>query len=89
MPADALAVLAQIETSCESWLRWCAAAAPADAADATGSKSVIPDGLPPAILGKVRAASAAVADLHRAVTDELVARRPGRAVRHRYRSAGE
>jgi len=56
---------------------------------ATGSKSVIPDGLPPAILGKVRAASAAVADLHRAVTDELVARRPGRAVRHRYRSAGE
>ena len=45
------------------------------------------DDLPPTVRRRVREADAAVAALHRAATDELKARRPGRSVRHQFRKA--
>lgn len=92
VPADALALTAQIEKLCENWRRWFALAAPAKASVSgeTAKDTHAPlDGLPPALAERVKAADAAIATLHRAATDELCARRPGRSVRRRFRPNGK
>jgi hypothetical protein len=92
VPADALALTAQIEKLCENWRRWFSLAAPAKepTSDNTAKDRRAPlDGLPPTLARHVRTADAAIATLHRAATDELSARRPGRSVRRRFRPDGK
>lgn len=47
------------------------------------------DDLPPGGRRLVKDADAAMAKFHEAATEELMARRPGRAVRHQFRMAAE
>jgi hypothetical protein len=88
VPTDALALTAQIEKLCENWRRWFSLAAPTKEAtsdEAAGGRHVPLDGLPPALAEHIRATDAAIATLHRAATDELCARKPGRSVRRQFR----
>jgi hypothetical protein len=54
-----------------------------------GTKSKAPslDDLPARVRRLIREADAAMTKLHEAATDELKARRPGRAVRHQFQKA--
>ena len=79
IPADTLGLLAQVEGQCEAWRRWHAAAV-----DLVAAK----DDFPAAVRDRLADAVGAVGRLHRAATDALKTRRPGRGVRRPFREAG-
>jgi hypothetical protein len=89
LPADDLGVLTQAEQFCESWRRWVGLLTTDPEQPEGKSKTPSVNDLPPRVRRLVRDANAAMAGLHAAATDELKARRPGRAVRHRFRAAAE
>jgi hypothetical protein len=90
VPQDALGLLVRAEHVCESWRRWFSGveAAEAKGAKQAGRARLLIDELPKKVVSRLRSAEAAVAALHRAVADELGARKPGVSVRHRFRSKG-
>jgi hypothetical protein len=88
LPSDALGLLTQVERMCEGWRRWVALVTPDPERPEGKSKAPSLDDLPPRVRRLVRDADAAMAKLHEAATEELKARRPGRAVRHQFRKAG-
>jgi hypothetical protein len=84
LPADDLGVLTQAEQFCESWRRWVGLLTPDPEQQEAKTKAASLDALPARVRRLVREADAAMAKLHGAATDELKARRPGRAVRHQF-----
>jgi hypothetical protein len=87
LPADDLGLLAQAERFCESWRRWVGLVTPDPERKGTKTKALSLDDLPARVRKLVGEADAALKKLHQAATDELKARRPGRAVRHQFREA--
>jgi hypothetical protein len=87
LPADALGLLTQVEGLCESWRRWVALVTPDPELPEAKSKAPTLNDLPPRVRRLVRDADVALAKLHEAATNELMARRPDRAVRHQFRKS--
>ena len=87
LPSDALGLLTQAERFCESWRRWVGLLSPDPEQLKGKSKAPTLDDLPPRVRRLVQDADAVMAKLHEAATEELKARRPGRAVRHQFRKA--
>ncbi|QDU21796.1 hypothetical protein [Urbifossiella limnaea] len=89
LPADALGLLTQVERLCEGWRRWVALVSANPEQQVGKTKGPSMNDLPPRVRRLVGEAGAALAKLHEAATEELKARRPGRAVRHQFRKALE
>lgn len=82
-PPDALALLTQLEQLCERWRRWVSLVTPEDGAKSTRAATL--EGVPDDIRALVDQAAAAIKTLHKAAACELLARKPGRVMRHQFR----